>query len=239
MTKRQLLILSFVVLVCASPALGQPVPADQVVAVVEDEAIFLSEVDQAVKQILFQQGRTRVTDAEQAKLRQDALQELINNKLVLAQANRLGIAVSFSEVEEMVDRAIEQNVEVLGGQEGFERQLEAEGLTMTDLKALYREQIRNRMIVERVIAREIDRGAIEASEDEIRKIYDERKSKLPYRPAVVRLATIFFSFGASTDAKAAARAEIDEIARKAAAGPGNRHPFTTYCPLPNTVPLPT
>lgn len=202
----------------APGALAQGDLVDRVVAVVEDDAIFQSDVDQAVRQVLFQKGAAGVGAAERSAIEKQVIDELIKNKLVVAKANRLGISVSFAEVEKAVDRAIEENKKVMGSEQAFNRQLEAEGLTLDSLKKLYREQIHNRMLVERVIAREIDRSTVGISEDELKRAYEERKSGLPERPAVVHLATILIGVESSTPAREKAKAVVDEIHRRLLAG---------------------
>jgi peptidyl-prolyl cis-trans isomerase SurA len=202
----------------APGALAQGELVDRVIAVVEDDAIFQSDVDQGARQVLFQKGAAGVGAAERSAIEKQVLDELIKNKLVIAKANRLGISVSFAEVEKAVDRAIEENKKVMGSEQAFNRQLEAEGLTLDSLKKLYREQIHNRMLVERVIAREIDRSTVDVSEDELKRAYEEKKSGLSERPAVVHLATIFVGLESSAPAREKAKALIDEIHRRVLAG---------------------
>src|SRR5688572_29266152 len=96
---------------------------DRIVAVVDDEAIFESDVDQAVRQYFFQKGQTSVTPGERDEVFKEALENLINDKLVIAQAGRLGIDVPFSEVETQVKKAIDENIKTLGGEDQFARQL--------------------------------------------------------------------------------------------------------------------
>jgi len=202
----------------APAAWGQGTLVDRVVAIVEDDAIFQSDVDQAVKQLLLQKGATEVSAGERADLEKRVLDELIKNKLVLAKASRLGITVSFAEVEKAVDRAIEENKKALGGEQLFNRQLEAEGLTVDSLKKLYREQIQNRMLVERVLAREIDRSSADISEDDLKNAYQKKNSEFPDRPAVVHLTTIVFGFESSEAARAKAKAVIDSLHQRVLAG---------------------
>lgn len=191
---------------------------DRIVAVVDDNAIFKSEIDQTVKQVILQRGATDLQPSERAELERQVLDELINSKLILAKAGKLGIDVPFSEVEKLVDQALEENKTTLGGEEAFKQQLEREGLTLDGLKQLYREQYRNRMLVERVLATDIDRSSVQISEDDLRAMYDTRKDKLPPRPAVVHLRTIYFAMESSSSAKDAARAEIDSLYRRVRAG---------------------
>ncbi len=200
------------------PVRAQSQHVDGVVAVVEDHAILQSDVDNAVAQYLLQTGASSATDAERANLAKEALKELINNKLVVAKADELGISVSFSEVENAVDRAIDENRKAIGGEEAFRRQLEAENLTIDSLKKLYREQIQNRMLVERVIAGQIDRSEILITDEELMATYEEKKSQLPARPAVVHLATIFIGLDSSAGAREAAKNVIDDLHRRVLAG---------------------
>jgi peptidyl-prolyl cis-trans isomerase SurA len=191
---------------------------DQIVAVVEDEAIFESDIEMLIAQLMFQQGRTSVTDTEQKEMYDRVLNELINDKLVIAQAGRLDVDVPFSAVEERVNQAIEDNKRALGGEEAFERQLAREGFTPESLKKLYREQIRNRMLVEEVLRMEMDRGQVEISDNDLRQFYEEKKAELPNRPAVVHLKTIFVGFDSSEQVRVDAKSRIDEIRRRVLAG---------------------
>ena len=184
---------------------------DRIVAVVDDEAIFESDVQQAVRQGLVQRGQTNVTDAERQQLYDDALQVLINDRLVIAQAARLGIDVPFADVEAEVNKAIEENRDVLGGDEAFNKQLATEGLTMDDLKKMYRVQIKNRMLVERVLRRDMERQRGEATEEELRALFEERKGEMPPRPEVAHLQTIFIGFETSSGASNASRTKIEAI----------------------------
>ena len=200
----------------AAPDNGQLI--DRVLAVIEDDAVYLSEVVQAVKQVMVQRGVTDVAPEMRAELERQALQELINSRLIVAKAQTLGIEVPFSEVEQYVDRAIEENMNTLGGKATFERQLAAENLTMSQLKQLYREQIRNRMIVERVLAAEINRGNLRVTEAELLAAYEARKGDMPLRPAVVHLATIYVAFESADNAVNAAKTQINELYERIAAG---------------------
>ncbi|MCZ6767429.1 MAG: peptidylprolyl isomerase [bacterium] len=203
-----------VLLMMSAPVFAERVLIERIVAVVDDDAIFLSDVDQAAKQFLIQRGMTDVGDAQRVEIEKVALKELINSRLILAKANRLGIRASFSEIEKMVDRAIDDNMKALGGKETFERQLAAEGFTIDTLKQLYRDQIRNKMLVDRVLASEIDRRSLRISEEELLAKYEERISAMPLRPPVIHLASIYFAFDSSENAKASASGKIEDLYRR-------------------------
>ena len=191
---------------------------DRIVAVVEDEAIFESDVDQAVRQYFFQKGQTSVTPAERDDVFKDALDNLINDKLVIAQAGRLGIDVPFADVEAQVQKSIDENTKQLGGDDAFNKQLEAEGLTLDELKKLYRTQIRNRMLVERVLQKDMAKERKDPTPEELRKFYDDNKSRLPLRPEVAHLKTIFIGFDTSSGSTGEAKKKIEALRARIMAG---------------------
>lgn len=191
---------------------------DRIVAVVDDDAIFESDVEQAVRQSLMQRGQTEIPPADREKLFDDALQALIDDRLVIAQAAVLGIDVPFSDVEAEVNKAIDENRKTLGGEDAFDAQLAAEGLTIDELKKMYRVQIKNRMLVERVLRRDMERKRIEPTEAELRALFEEHKSELPLRPAVSHLQTIFLGFDASPSASNVSRTKIEALRARIVAG---------------------
>jgi peptidyl-prolyl cis-trans isomerase SurA len=232
--KRRMLLVAFLLLPAIDTAVTAPRElVDRVVAVVEDQAIFESDVEMLISQFMFQQGRTSLTDEERKELYDRILQEMISDKLIIAQAGRLEINIPFSTVEERVNQAIEDNKRALGGEEVFEKQLEREGFTLAGLKKLYREQIRNRMLVEEVLRMEIDRGNIDISEDSLRQFYNENESQFPQRPAVVHLQTIFLGLNAAENVRVDAKARIDEIHRRAVAGESFSELAKTYSEDPS------
>lgn len=210
-----------VALLAWSPAQAQSAKSelvDRVMAVVEDDAIFQSDVELLVKQFMVLRGLTEVSESERNELAAQALQELVNSRLIVAKATKLGIDVSFADVEERVGVAIEENKSRLGGEEAFNKALEAEGMTIDRLKQTYREQIRNSMLVERVQQTEIDRSKLQITDAALREAFEKRRGTLPMRPDVVRLNTIFVAMESSENARANAKARIEELRERILAG---------------------
>jgi len=202
----------------SAPAQAPGEIVDRIVAVVEDEAIFESDVDQAVRQYFFQKGQTSVTPAERDDVFKDALDNLINDKLVIAQAGRLGIDVPFADVEAQVKKTIDDNTKQLGGDDAFNKQLQAEGLTVDELKKLYRTQIRNRMLVERVLQKDMAKERKDPTPEELQMFYDENKARLPLRPEVAHLKTVFIGFDTSSGSTGEAKKKIDGLRARILAG---------------------
>jgi len=202
---------ALLLLLSAVPVWAERATIDRIVAVIEDEAIFESDVDQAVRQYLFQKGRTSVTPEERQELFRDALDNLINDKLVIAQAGKLGIDVPFAEVETAVNKALDENRKVIGSDEAFQAQLAQEGLSVDELKKLYRTQIRNRMLVERVLQKDMARNRNAATDEELMAFYEQNKARMPQRPEVVHLQTIFIGFETASSTASEARKKVDAL----------------------------
>lgn len=214
--KRIFVVLALMLVAANASAKEQLV--DRIVAVVEDQAIFASDIETMVKQYMLQQGRTSMSDDERRELQQKVLNDLINDKLVIAEAGRLDVTVTFSDVEAQVNKAIDENKRLLGGEEAFERQLAKEGFTMDSLKKLYRDQVRNRMLVEKVLQMEMQKGKGQIGDEELHAFYEKHKDELPMRPEVAHLKTIFIGFQTSTNAARAAKEKIDKAYARIQAG---------------------
>ncbi|MCH7548261.1 MAG: peptidylprolyl isomerase [Candidatus Krumholzibacteriota bacterium] len=215
---QRFLITMTITLSLAASALAERQIVDRVIAIVDDEVIFMSDVEEVVRQYMFAQQKTQMTEADRRELEEKVLKDLINDKLVVAQAARLDIDIPFSEVEEKVNQSVEENMNYLGGKEAFERQLAREGFTVESLKSLYRKQVKNRLLVERVLQIEMARDRREPGDEELSVFYRDHMEDIPQRPAVVHLQTIFLDFGSSTSASSEARRRIDEVYEQATSG---------------------
>jgi peptidyl-prolyl cis-trans isomerase SurA len=117
-----------------------------------------------------------------------------------------------------VKKAIDENTKQLGGEEAFERQLQAEGLSLEELKKLYRTQIRNRMLVERVLQKDMAKDHKDPTTEELHQFYLDNKNRFPLRPEVAHLKTIFIGFDTSTGSTGEAKKKIDALRARIVAG---------------------
>lgn len=165
---------------------------EKVIAVVEDEAILLSEVNERFS-ILSAQGAFDAEDSTQAReIRQEILDQLINDKLLILEAESQKIEVSPDEVNQAVEQTISSIIEQMGGQAAFEDQLEREGLTESELRARYQEDARGQILANRLIGREI-RSKVNVTDEDVRTFYEENRGELPKKPESYRLSDIFIA----------------------------------------------
>lgn len=105
------------------------------------------------------------TDSEEYKeLQAQAIELLIADKIFVLEAEERDISVTDEDVDELVNKTKEQ----MGGEDIFQKQLEASGLTIDRLRDKYRYDLLFQRVYEAVTA-----DAPQVPEEEVRKYYDE------------------------------------------------------------------
>jgi peptidyl-prolyl cis-trans isomerase SurA len=185
---------------------------DRVVAVVNDEALTLSEIQeegQPVVRKIFQDfvGPERERQLEEAEKR--LLDDLIDRRLMYQVAKREGTLPSEAEVNGAIEE-LKQNNKVTDDAQ-FRAMLKAEGLTLEQV----RRTVGERLAIGRLLARQI-RSSIIIKEDEMVKYYETNQEKFRRTPQA-EIRHILFPAPAGTD-EAAVHARADEARAKIAAG---------------------
>jgi peptidyl-prolyl cis-trans isomerase SurA len=112
---------------------------DGIAAIVGEEIILRSDVELQLQVVLQSTGRSpaSIPEEEIIEYRQRILEQLINEKLIIARARRDSIEVPRSEVEREIDGQIRYITQTLGGEEAFQQALQAEGLSLQELRTRY------------------------------------------------------------------------------------------------------
>ncbi|MFI5338638.1 MAG: peptidylprolyl isomerase [Candidatus Methylomirabilales bacterium] len=185
---------------------------DRVVAVVNDEALTLSEIQeegQPVVRKIFQDfvGPERDRRLEEAEKR--LLDDLIDRRLMYQVAKREGTLPSEAEVSGAIEELKKNNNVTDDAQ--FRTMLKTEGLTLEQI----RRSIGERLAIGRLLARQI-RSSIIINEDELMKYYQSNQEKYKRVPQA-EIRHIFFGFSAEAK-EATVRARAEEARAKIQAG---------------------
>jgi len=175
---------------------------DRIVAVVNNDIITMSELQNMAKTVEAQSG-VKPTGPDEKKMQREMLDALIDRKLAKAEAQRRGIVVADKEVDESVARFKQRNN--IPNDEAFAKGLAQAGLSLKE----FRQQIADQMIQERLLA--IVVGAkVNVSDAEVRRLYDQRFKK---GGAQVHLATLRMPYpmGATQEQKEAIKAKAETI----------------------------
>lgn len=135
---------------CTKPHLYAAEVVDKIAAVVNDDVITQSELEESMLPFIadyrLRYGEEKLKDkVDEAK--QDALNRLIEEKLILQEAKKTDITVSEQEIDEMLQH-VKSRFE---SEEEFRYALEESGATMTKLKQRYKEQIMMRKLINGLI----------------------------------------------------------------------------------------
>jgi peptidyl-prolyl cis-trans isomerase SurA len=198
-----------VILTLFSGALAEPEVVDRILAVVGNEIILLSEVDEEVYLAGIRE-RIDMNDPKAVQAyRAEILDAMIEQKILLEKAESEGVRVTREEINQAVEGMIQELRDRFPSEEAFESQLEAEGSTLDDLRADYRDRVEEQLMVRRLVDRNI-RGRVTVEEREIQAYWDEHRDEIPQIPARLELRRILVSLG-SVDAVDSASVERAEI----------------------------
>jgi peptidyl-prolyl cis-trans isomerase SurA len=179
---------------------------DRIVAVVDKEIITESELNEQVAFYAYQ----RKLDPKSPELKQQMLDEMITQKLILAQAIIDSIQVSDDEVTQMLDQQIQNLVRQLGSEKAVE---DAYGKPINRIKREYRDEMRKKLLVQR--AQQMHQGSLQVSARDVEEFYATYKDSLTLVPETYALSHIYIVPKPDTlqdvEASKKARAVLDSI----------------------------
>ncbi len=188
----------------ASPTLAHAKVFDRVVARVNSDIITLSAVENRVNLL---KATNAMPDASDREIQENALNTIIDNKLQVQEAERLGIEVT----DERINLAIEDIKKKNGlSDEILMKMLEREGSSLDE----YKVKIKNQILISKVISFQL-RQRIKISEKSIKSYYLEHQKDF-WLPDKIHTRHILFIFDAGiTDTqKKLKRDKAEEVLSK-------------------------
>jgi peptidyl-prolyl cis-trans isomerase SurA len=150
---------------------GNSVLVDRIVAIVNDDAITLSELEDEVAPFAKQVGKAVKGPGEEqhmlSKIREEVLEQMIERKLTDQECKRLNISVNDSDVDAYIERIKKQNFFT---NEDFSRALAAQGATMEE----YRNRVTEQILRSKIITQEV-KSKIAITGTEIQDYYEKNK----------------------------------------------------------------
>ncbi|MBA4215977.1 MAG: peptidylprolyl isomerase [Proteobacteria bacterium] len=145
-------------------------PGDYIAAVVNQDVVAASEVVQRTEQLRQKARQQGEVMPETAGLRKQALEALIEDRVLVTYARETGARIDEAELDRVVANVAAQNKLTL---EQLRERLKLDG---TDYKS-FRENLRDQMMTERVREREVQ-GRIRVSDAEIDAWIDKKRAAL-------------------------------------------------------------
>lgn len=140
---------------------------EDVVAIVNGEEVFRSELDSAEMQVAANQGIdiTSAGEQEREQIQSQAINNLVSQKLLSQAAQESNIEVSEEEVDEQIE-SIKDQFET---DQEFQEALSFEGLTEEELRS----KVKLNVSMQNYIDEEIDFSSVSVEESEVSALYDE------------------------------------------------------------------
>uniref|UniRef100_UPI00405704CF peptidylprolyl isomerase n=1 Tax=Candidatus Electronema sp. TaxID=2698783 RepID=UPI00405704CF len=224
MTKRVCSSLAALIFLLASWAESAEV-VDACAAVVNQDVITVSEVEEAGKPAFEQIMTQAPPDQRQEALRQarrTVVERLVEKHLLMQQAEQMKIAVSEAEIDQARDQMLERGGGV--SLEQYKAELRKSGLT----EQRHRESLKEQILSSKVVSYAV-RSKVVVPEEKIKAYYQETYTA---KASGYHLLQVGFSFGSS---KQAARQKAEEVRQLAASGQDFQELAKRHSELPSAA----
>jgi peptidyl-prolyl cis-trans isomerase SurA len=167
-------------------------PADRIVAIVGDQPLLQSQVDDGVATLKFsmppqESGRAQVPDSALAR---QVLDQLIDDQVILAQAKVESIEVTKDQVDGELNRTMSGIKARFASPDSYNLALAREGLTENALRQRYRQQITQRLTAQQLLSKHNLLENILVSPIEVQEFYRTHRDSFGTVPGRVKLAHV-------------------------------------------------
>lgn len=202
-------LIAFIVTLVLAPSIMQAqIIVDKVVSVVDDKIILYSDVESQYSQYI-QEGEKPTPN-----LKCEILEQLITQKLLVAQALIDSVVVSDDEVDGELNRRIKYFSQMAGGQENLEKYY---GKSIIQIKEEFREDIKQQLLSQRMQQQIIDDVRITPAD--VKNFFNKiPKDSLPYYNAEVEIGEIVVYVKTSEISKEYTRKKLEDLRQRVLKG---------------------
>ncbi len=198
-----------------TPAARQLV--DGIAAVVGDEIILESEIDEELYIYQLRTGTGSMSESEALSVRSEIVRQMVDETLLVAMARRDTVMLPSGGLEAELERRVEEVKRRHGTDAAFSAALAEQGLTLDELKVMYRDDIERRLLAEIVVRREVH-SRIDVTWGEVENYYEEHTDEVGRVPESYEVAGILSVPQVSEAAKRGATERMMEVRAKLDAG---------------------
>lgn len=195
-----------------SPSL---VGVDRIVAVVGKQPILWSEVGAWIAERRASGLRLPPDSAGQIDLARRAVEELVNEELLVQMAEKEKIEVGETEITAAAERQVRRLREEIPDELRYREELRRAGFgTPEDYRKWLGDEARRSFLIQKLLDKLKQEGKLVSgsiSEEDVSRMFEENRGTLPNRPATISFKQVVISPEASRAAKAAARAKAESL----------------------------
>jgi peptidyl-prolyl cis-trans isomerase SurA len=188
---------------------------DRIAAVVNDEVILQSDVDEQVA-LFLQRSNAKPDSATVDTLRKQILDQMISEKLIVAEAKKQGMTANAADVQKQVDQAIADARQRMGSDDAFRQQLARENLTEAKLREKYRVEIERQLLAQRLVQHQLPRKEVSPADAEA--YFKQYPDRFPKFPAQIRMSVIQIPVSADSASDARGRAACAAALKRVKSG---------------------
>jgi peptidyl-prolyl cis-trans isomerase SurA len=181
--------------------------ADSVVAVVGEELVLRSQLNQALDFLRVAGTDTTLSDSA---LETGVLQSMIDDLVLQAQAGRESVDVTSAEAAAEAEGSIAALKDRFGGEDKFKVALAAEGLTEKGLRQRYEDEARRKLLSRRLMDK-AGLTQIYTSPAEAERFYNENRDSIAHVPGRVSLAHILLVIMPGPQAESSGQKQMAEV----------------------------
>jgi len=182
---------------------------DGIAAIVGNEIVLESEIDEELYIYHMRTGGRELGEERSAELREQILAEMIDEMLLVAKARRDSIVLTEGELDEEIEVRVRDLRERYGSEEALLAALQEQGLTLAELKEIYRDDIERRLLAERVVRQEVH-GRIDVTWGDVEEYYEENAEEVALLPESYEISGILVAPEVSEEAKRQAYQRLNE-----------------------------
>ncbi|NIR48503.1 parvulin peptidyl-prolyl isomerase [candidate division KSB1 bacterium] len=193
----------------AQPVLAQET-IDKIIAIVGDNIILQSELYQYSYSLAVQLGIDPQEQPEKLeKMRQETLNNLITQKVLLEKAKLDSIVVTDEQVDVVLEEQIARMTEQMGSEEKVKEYF---GMSLRQIRREFRKDVKERLLVENLQNKKAQE--IQISRREVEKFYRTYRDSLPEMQESINISHILLKVEPSEPAVEAAREKIEAIKKR-------------------------
>ncbi|MFN8309313.1 MAG: peptidylprolyl isomerase [Chitinophagales bacterium] len=197
--------LSFLFAIAVFTAAAQKTTADKIVAIVGDNIILQSEIEAQYQQQLANNPSLAGADGEEAKCR--LFDNLMLEKLFVAQANLDSLVVTQDEIDAELDRRVKYFINLFGSREKLE---EYNGKTIAEMKDEFTDDVRSQLLSDKMRSKVFT--GMKVSPQEVKDFFAKiPKDSIPYFNSEVEIAQVVMFPKVSEEQKELARKKLERI----------------------------
>ena len=191
------------------------VALDAIAAMVNDEPVLASDVEEQLF-LFLQRAQVQPDSSQIDTLRRQVLDQLIDEKLVLAEAKKQNLTVPAAEVQKQVEGAIADAKQRYGGEQGFREQLARENTSEARLRERYKGDLERQMLEQQVVKKMFPKRTVTQADAEA--YFKAHTDKFPKVPPQLHLQVIQITPSPDSAALKAGKGKVDGIRKRILAG---------------------